>query len=113
MRSSDARNAWRRDCSTSPIRESTRTSARSRSTHSAGGPIGEEHEVRVVGPHRLARPLDRLELVLEDRFRVVEQPTGERRLPIVDRPRSGKPKQFSHLEIAHTFAIFHGGIRDL
>ena len=29
MRSSDARNAWRRDCSTMPLRASTRTSARS------------------------------------------------------------------------------------
>jgi hypothetical protein len=38
--------------------------------------------------------LDRLELVLEDRLGVVEQPTDEGRLAVVNAAGGGKPKQF-------------------
>ena len=51
--------------------------------------VGEQRQVRVLVAPLAAGALDRLELVLEDRLRVVEQPPDERRLAVVDRrPRS-------------------------
>jgi hypothetical protein len=47
--------------------------------------VGEQREVGVVVPLRMARRLDRLELVLEDRLGVEQQAPDERRLPVVDR----------------------------
>ena len=55
--------------------------------------VGEQREVDVVGAHLRRRALDRLELILEDRFGVVEQAADERRLAVVDRARSGEAQQ--------------------
>ena len=47
-------------------------------------------------PIRSLVALDRLELVLEDRLRVVEQPPDERGLAVVDGPGGGEAQQLSH-----------------
>ncbi len=53
-------------------------------------PVGEEGEVGVLVAALAAHPLDRLELVLEDRLRVEQQPPDERALAVVDRPGGGE-----------------------
>ncbi len=145
MRSSDAMNAWRRDCSTMPLRASTSTRARSAvdapGDHVAGvldvargvgddelalrggevavgdvdrdallalGPqaVGEQRQVRVLVAPVAAGALDRLELVLEDRLRVVEQATDERALAVVDRA-GGREPQHLH-QTAHEVPLACG-----
>ena len=56
--------------------------------------VGEQREVR-RSRRRGARLrlLDVLELVLEDRLRVVEQPADQRRLAVVDRAGGGEAQQ--------------------
>ena len=58
--------------------------------------VGEQREVRVLVAPLARRALDRLELVLEDRLRVVEQPADERRLAVVDGPGGGEPQELRH-----------------
>jgi hypothetical protein len=53
-------------------------------------PIGEQGEVDVVATPALAHRLDVLELVLEDRLRVVQQPPDEGRLAVVDAANGGE-----------------------
>jgi hypothetical protein len=54
--------------------------------------IGQEGQVRVIFAALLARALDRRELVLEDRLRVVQQPADQGRLPVVDRAGRRQPQ---------------------
>ena len=54
--------------------------------------VGEQRQVRVLVAALARGALHRLELVLEDRLRVVEEPPDERRLPVVDRPRGRQPQ---------------------
>jgi hypothetical protein len=44
----------------------------------------------------LRRQLDGLELVLEDRLRVVQQAADERRLPVVDGAGGGESQELGH-----------------
>ena len=71
-----------------------------------------------------------LELVLEDRLGVVQQPADQRRLAVVDGSGGGDPQELrgaapdgvsvggggrghnGGLEVALTFAVFHGGLGD-
>jgi hypothetical protein len=65
----------------------------------------------VYSSPRAAGALDRLELVLEDRLRVVQQPPDERALAVVDRAGGGEAKEV-HLEVALLLAVFHGGLAE-
>jgi hypothetical protein len=56
-------------------------------------PVGQQRQVRVGVAPGQAGALDRLELVLEDRLRVVEQPADQRRLAVVDRAGRGEAQQ--------------------
>ena len=56
--------------------------------------VGEQREVRAFFAPQTRGVLDRFERVLEDLLRVVQQPTDERALAVVDRPRGGEPQQF-------------------
>ena len=49
--------------------------------------VSEERQVRVFGAHLNRGPLDSLHLVLEDRLGVVQQPTDERGLAVINRTR--------------------------
>jgi hypothetical protein len=138
MRSSEAMNAWRRVCSTTPLRASIRMMARfavdapgdhvprvldvpgrvgddelapggrevpvgdvDRDALLALGPqaIGEQRQVHVLFAAQLARALDRVVLVVEDRLAVVEQSADQGRLAVVDAPRRGEAQKL-HVEIA-------------
>jgi hypothetical protein len=55
--------------------------------------VGEQGEVDVLVAAVTRRSLDSLELVFKDRLRVVEQPSDERRLAVVDAARCGEPQQ--------------------
>ena len=55
--------------------------------------VGEQGEVDVVVAAPLADGLDVLELVLEDRLRVVQQPADQRRLAVVDAADGGEPQR--------------------
>ena len=55
--------------------------------------VGEQCEVDVIGAHLGRGPFDRLELILEDRFRVVEKAADERRLAVVYGARCGEAQQ--------------------
>jgi hypothetical protein len=55
--------------------------------------VGQQRQVRVLVATIARRALDRLELVLEDRLAVEEQPADQRRLPVVDRTGGGQAKQ--------------------
>jgi hypothetical protein len=44
----------------------------------------------------LRGPLDRLELVFEDRFGVVQEPPDQGRLAVVHRPRGRDPQHLGH-----------------
>ena len=55
--------------------------------------VGQQGQVGVLVAPLAAHPLDRLELVLEDGLRVVEQPADERALAVVDRARGGEAQQ--------------------
>ena len=57
--------------------------------------VGEQGEVDVVVAAALADRLDVLELVLEDRLRVVQQPPDERRLAVVDAADRGEVQRRS------------------
>jgi hypothetical protein len=59
--------------------------------------VGEQREVdlTVGAMSPLAGFRDRVQLVLEDRFRVVEQTADQRRLAVVDRSRGGETQQLS------------------
>src|SRR5690606_9635535 len=59
-------------------------------------PVGQQRQVRLLEAHALAGVGHRLELVLEDRLRVVEQPPDERRLAVVDRAGGREPQQLAH-----------------
>ncbi len=54
--------------------------------------VGEQREVGVVLAAVAADPLDRLDLVLEDRLGVVEQPPDQRALAVVHRAGGGEPE---------------------
>ena len=56
-------------------------------------PVGEQGEVDVVVAAPLADGLDVLELVLEDRLRVVQQPTDQGRLAVVDAADGGEAQR--------------------
>jgi hypothetical protein len=55
--------------------------------------VGEEGQVDVVVAPPAGVGLDRGELVLENRLGVVEQPSDQGALPVVDRARGGDPQQ--------------------
>ena len=55
--------------------------------------VGEQGEVDVVVAAPLADGLDVLELVLEDRLRVVQQPADQRRLAVVDAADGGEAQR--------------------
>jgi hypothetical protein len=55
--------------------------------------VGQQGEVGVAVAAALGRLLDVLELVLEDRLRVVQQPADERRLAVVDRASGCEPDE--------------------
>ena len=55
--------------------------------------VGEQGEVDVVVAAALADGLDVLELVLEDRLRVVQQPADQRRLAVVDAADGGEAQR--------------------
>ena len=56
--------------------------------------VGQQGEVGVVVAALGLHPLDRLELVLEDGLRVVEQAPDERALAVVDRAGGGEAEEF-------------------
>ena len=58
--------------------------------------VGQQGEVDVLVALVEAGPLDRLILVVEDGFAVVQEPADERALAVVDGPRSGEA-QHLHL----------------
>jgi hypothetical protein len=55
--------------------------------------VGQQRQVGVLVALGDAGGLDGLELVLEDRLRVVEQPADEGRLAVVDRARRGEAEE--------------------
>ena len=55
--------------------------------------VGEQGEVDVVGAALAADGLDVLELVLEDRLRVVQQAADQRRLAVVDAADGREPQR--------------------
>jgi hypothetical protein len=55
--------------------------------------VGEQREVRVAVAALARRALDVLELVLEDRLRVVEEPADQGGLPVVDRAGGCEPDE--------------------
>jgi hypothetical protein len=56
-------------------------------------PVGQQRQVGVVVALGDAGGLDGLELVLEDRLRVVEQTADQGRLAVVDRARRGEAEE--------------------
>jgi hypothetical protein len=56
--------------------------------------VGEQRQVGLLAPLP-GRALDGLELVLEDRLRVVEQAADEGRLAVVDAPGRGEPQDLA------------------
>src|SRR4029453_17756897 len=67
-------------------------------------PVGEQRQVGVGVAPLQAGALDRLELVLEDRLRVEEQPADQRGLPVVARPRGREPEELHGLSTALSLA---------
>src|SRR5690606_32486687 len=61
-------------------------------------PVGEEREVHPLLAPSLARALDGIQLILEDRLRIVEEPPDEGALAVVDASRGAEP-QAVHLQI--------------
>ena len=57
--------------------------------------VGEQRQVHVAVAAPLGGLRDVLELVLEDRLRVVQQPADQRRLAVVDRPGRREPQQLA------------------
>ena len=57
--------------------------------------VGQQREVHVAVAAPLGRLHHVLELVLEDRLGVVQQPPDQRRLAVVDRPGGGEPQQLA------------------
>ena len=58
--------------------------------------VGEQREVGVVVAALAAGPLDRVELVLEDRLAVVEEASDERALAVVHGPGGREPQHVRH-----------------
>ena len=57
--------------------------------------VGQQRQVEVAVAAALGGLDDVLELVLEDRLGVVQQPADQRRLAVVDRARGGDPQQLA------------------
>ena len=55
--------------------------------------IGHVREVRAILPAPPADSLDLLELIVEDRLRIVKQPADQRALAVVDAARRREPQQ--------------------
>jgi hypothetical protein len=76
--------------------------------------VGEQREVGVVVAAVGAGALDGLQLVLEDRLAVVEQPADEGRLAVVDGAGRGEAQEVRPggvmLEVALLLAVLHGGL---
>ena len=68
--------------------------------------VGQQREVGGVEPALTADPLDRVELVGQDRLGVVEEAADQGRLPVVHRARRGQPEQ---VVAALRSALVHGG----
>jgi len=120
---------WRRVCSITPFRASTRITATSavdapvargiRELEAAARrderavrdidrdpllalgaqAVGQQRQVDVVVTAAARRVLDVLELVDQDLLRVVEQPADQRRLAVVDAPCSDEAEQFGVEEL--------------
>jgi hypothetical protein len=58
--------------------------------------VGQQGQVGVAVAALAARALDRLELVGEDRLRVVEEPTDQRRLAVVDAAGGSQAEKLGH-----------------
>jgi hypothetical protein len=56
--------------------------------------VGQEREVHALLAAQARGVLERFEGVFEDLLRVVQEPTDERALAVVDRTRRRKPQQF-------------------
>ncbi len=57
--------------------------------------VGQQRQVEVAVAAALGGLLDVLELILEDRLGVVQQPPDQGRLAVVDRARGGDPQQLA------------------
>jgi len=68
-------------------------------------PVGEQGEVRVAVAAPAGAELDVLELVLEDRLGVVEQPADQGRLAVVDRAGGGEADQVGRLDGLRRVAV--------
>src|SRR5690606_34187711 len=63
--------------------------------------VGEQRQVEVIGSPPARRLFDRLQLVLEDLLRVVQQAPDQRRLAVVHRAGRGEPDELHVLEVRH------------
>ena len=68
-------------------------------------PVREQGEVRVAVAAPAGAELDVLELVLEDRLGVVEQPADQGRLAVVDRAGGGEADQVGRLDGLRRVAV--------
>ena len=73
--------------------------------------VGEQREVHLFLAAQARGVLERVERVLEDLLRVVEQPPDERALAVVDGTGGGEAEEL-HLEVALPLAVFHRGFRE-
>ncbi len=60
-------------------------------------PVGDEGQVEALLAAALRRGRDRVDLVVEQALRVVEQPPDERALAVVDRSDGREPQQLARL----------------
>ena len=75
--------------------------------------VGEQRQVGSLVPARRLMPLDRTELVFEDRLAVEQQAADQGGLAVIDRAGGRDPKELaSMLEVALLLAVFHTGFGD-